>query len=424
MIRFLLKGLLRDRHRSLFPIIIVAAGAGITVLAYCWILGITEDLIASNAKMDTGHIKIMTQGYADLAGQIPNDLFLTKISHRIRDLENDYPMMDWTPRIKFGGLLDFPDESGETRVQGPVFGMALDLLSPVSVEKKYVPVAKALVRGRMPERPGEILISEMFARTLDVQPNEMATLVSATANGSMAVHNFWIVGTIRFGIGPMDRNAMLADISDIQYALDMPDGAGEILGFFHGFQYDRQAADTIALNFNSQHSRREDELSPRMLTLREQNNIGEFLDFVAVEILIIVSVLIFVMSIVLWNAGLMSGLRRYGEMGVRLAIGESKSHVYYTLISESLLIGLIGSMIGTVFGLVAAFYLQEKGLDISYMIKGSTMLLSNVFRAKVTTAGFFIGLIPGLLATNLGTLISGIGIFKRQTSSLFKELEV
>jgi putative ABC transport system permease protein len=36
---------------------------------------------------------------------------------------------------------------------------------------------------------------------------------------------------------------------------------------------------------------------------------------------------------------------------------------------------------------------------------------------------FFIGFIPGLLATILGTSISGIGIYKRQTSQLFKELE-
>ena len=36
----------------------------------------------------------------------------------------------------------------------------------------------------------------------------------------LAIHNFVLVGTIRFGINAMDRNAMLADISDIQYALD------------------------------------------------------------------------------------------------------------------------------------------------------------------------------------------------------------
>lgn len=40
-------------------------------------------------------------------------------------------------------------------------------------------------------------------------------------------------------------------------------------------------------------------------------------------------VLIFIvaMSIVLWNAGLMGSLRRYGEIGIRLAMGEDKRHL-------------------------------------------------------------------------------------------------
>ena len=45
------------------------------------------------------------------------------------------------------------------------------------------------------------------------------------------------------------------------------------------------------------------------------------------------------MSLVLWNAGLLGGLRRYTEFGTRLAIGEDYSHIYKTMIYESVLIG-------------------------------------------------------------------------------------
>ncbi len=38
------------------------------------------------------------------------------------------------------------------------------------------------------------------------------------------------------------------------------------------------------------------------------------------------------MSIVLWNAGLLGGLRRYGEFGIRLAMGETKPKIYKSLI--------------------------------------------------------------------------------------------
>ena len=42
---------------------------------------------------------------------------------------------------------------------------------------------------------------------------------------------------------------------------------------------------------------------------------------------------------------------------------------------------------------------------------------------RITPRDFYIGVIPGLFSTVLGTMLSGRGIYKRQTARLFKELE-
>ncbi|MBW2060104.1 MAG: FtsX-like permease family protein [Deltaproteobacteria bacterium] len=419
---FLLKGLLRDRHRSLFPILVVIGGVAVTILLFCFMLGYADDIAITSANLDTGHVKVMTQAYSEIASQVPNDLAITGAGALVKELKTGYPNMDWAVRIKFGGLLDFPDEKGETKAQGPVFGLALDLISPDSPERRRLNLERALAKGRLPQSAGEVLISDKFAQNLGIKIGEMATLISSTVNGSMAIQNFTVVGTINFGVGPMDRNAMLADLSDIQYTLDMEDSAGEILGFFKNQVFQRVEADEAVKRFNTTHTK-EDPLTPIMLSLRDQNGLGELLDLMGIEVAIIVIGFIFVMSIVLWNTGLMSGLRRYGEVGVRLAFGESKRHVYWSLVYESFLIGIIGSIIGTAFGLGFSFYLQEYGLDFSNMTQGSNMLMSNVMKAKIVPASYAIGFIPGLGATVIGTLIAGIGIFKRQTSQLFKELE-
>ncbi|MFC1490366.1 ABC transporter permease [Candidatus Latescibacterota bacterium] len=423
MIKFLLKGLLRDRQRSLFPILIVAGGTMITVLTYCYLLGFGDDMIANNAKMDSGHVKIMTRAYHELVSQLPNDLGLENTDELFGTLKREYPGLDWTPRIKFGGLLDFPDEDGETRAQGPVFGFAVDLLNPESSESERLNLAGALIRGNLPQSPGDIIISEELAQNLDVSIGDMATLITSTANGSMAIHNFTVSGTIRFGVGPMDQNAIFADISDIQYALDMENTTAEILGFFPNLIYREGEALRIADDFNNRFSYEGDEFSPFMVTLRDQNGLGEMLDLLDQRLYMTLFVFIFIMSIILWNTGLMSGIRRYGEVGVRLAIGESKREVYFSLIYESILIGIIGSIAGTLIGLGFSFYMQEVGIDFSSMMKGSNMLMSGIFRAKITPTAFYLGFIPGVFATVLGSMISGIGIFKRQTSQLFKELE-
>ncbi len=423
MIKFLLKGLLRDRSRSLFPVLTVVIGVMLTVFLYNWINGAEFNFIDSSARFNTGHVKIMSRAYAREEDQVPNDLALVGAGSLLDQLRKEHPDMIWTPRIRFGGLLDIPDAQGETRAQGPVMGLAVDLLSAGGRERGIFKLEEALVRGRTPQGPNEILVSEDFARRLKVQPGETATLISATMQGSLAVANFTVAGTIRFGVEAMDRGAMIADLAGVRSALDMEDAAGEILGFFSDFVYRDQRAEDITSRFNAAHGGDPDDFAPVMDTLARQSGMGDLLAMMRMFSGLVLVIFIGVMSIVLWNAGLMGSLRRYGEIGVRLAMGETKTHIYGSLILEALMIGALGSLIGTTVGLAESYYLQAHGLDIGFMMKSASLFVSNVMRAKVSSASYLVGFIPGLAATFLGSSISGLGIYRRRTSQLLKELE-
>lgn len=424
MIKFLLKGILRDRHRSLFPIIIVTAGVLLTVVMHCWLNGILGDMIDLNARFTTGHVKVMTRAYAENADQMPNDLALLVVTDLIKNLKAQFPDMTWVKRIRFGGLLDVPDEQGETRAQGPAFGLAVDLFSPASSEIQRLNIADALVQGRLPQRSGEILISDDFANKLGIGPGAVATLVSSTMYGSMALQNFTIAGTVRFGVENLDRGAIIMDISDAQSVLDMNDAASEILGYFPEAIYNDRKAMALEQAFNEQYASIDDEFAPTMVRLKIQSGLAGYLDYVDSFKGIALGIFVLAMSLVLWNAGLLGGLRRYGEVGLRLAIGESKGHIYRSMIYESVLIGIIGSFLGTLLGLGVAYLLQTEGINISGMMQGATMMMPAVVRAQITPPAYVIGFVPGLLSTVLGTMLSGIGIYKRQTAQLFKELEV
>lgn len=423
MIKFLFKGVIRDKSRSFFPILTVMSGVMLCVVGYSWIKGAETNMIDTSAKFNTGHVKIMSRAYAVEADQVPNDLAYIGVDSLTQELQNKFPDFLWTPRIRFGGLLDIPDAQGETQAQGPVAGLAVDLYSNLGLEAEILSLEDALIRGHIPKNPGEILISEDFAISLGVQPGEIATLISSTMYGSMAVTNFTIAGTIRFGVAAMDRGAMIADIKDIQSALDMDDAAGEILGFFKDFVYREEIAASLTSRFNSLYEKAGDEFSPVMDTLRNQTGMAELLDMMGVFGSAMILIFVVAMSIVLWNAGLMGSLRRYGEIGVRLAMGETKTHLYRSMIFESLIIGFIGTVFGTVLGLTIAYYLQTHGLDFGSLMKNASLVISNVMRAKVTWFSHVIGFIPGFLATFLGAAISGLGIFRRETSQLIKELE-
>lgn len=423
MIRFLFKGLLRDRNRSLLPILVVTAGVTLTVFAYCYINGIIGDMVEFTAKYSSGHVKIMTQAYSENKNQVPNDLALIGVGYLMEDLKNDYPDMEFVQRISFGGLLDSPDENGETKKQGIVAGMAVDLISENTQEINRLNLEGALRKGRFPEKSNEVLLSDEFAEKLEVEPGDQVTLITSTMYGGMSIQNFKVAGTIQFGVQIMDRSGMIADITGIQNALDMDDACGEMLGYLNGGVYDDIAAINIENTFNDKYSDPNNQFSPVMSRLRNEGFLAGYWEMIDGFVSIIMFVFIMAMSIVLWNTGLIGGLRRYGEVGVRLAIGEEKGHIYLSMIGEAVLVGIIGSALGTIIGLGFAYWLQEVGLDVGSMMKNSTIMMPSVFRAKITAPAYYLGFIPGLFSVVLGAMLSGIGIYKRKTASLFKELE-
>ena len=422
MIRFLFKGIINDRSRSLLPIIVVAIGVMLSVVMYCWIRGIIGESLRLNASFTTGHLKVMTRAYLKDVDQMPNDLALMGVDNQLRVLKAAYPDLDWVRRIRFGGLIDFPDSNGETRAQGPVVGWALDLFSPQSKELARFNLEKSLVSGKLPAKPGQALISDLFAAKFHIKPGETFTLFGTTMDGGMAFKNLIVSGTVRFGSAPLDRGAIIADISDVQLALGMDDAAGEILAFFNSDRYDNEQAFRISSAFNQKYKSSKDEYAPVMISLREQSGMAEFIDYVDSIGSAMIIVFMIAMSIVLWNAGLLGGLRRYNEFGIRLAMGEDKDHIYKTLIYEAAFIGTIGSVLGTTFGLGIAWYLQTFGINISGIMKNSSLLMPSIARAEITSAAWYIGFIPGLISVVLGNALSGIGIYKRETAQLFKEL--
>jgi len=423
MIKFVIKGLLRDRHRSLLPILVISLGVMLTTFMYGYLQGVFGDILATSAKLETGHVKIMTKDYAEISKQIPNDFAIQKLTEVTKDLEKEYDIT-WVPRIRFGGLLDIPDEKGETRSQGPIMGIGIKLLSPQSGEIERFDLNNVIIEGRLPTTQGELLISSELKRNLEIVLGDTATVIGGTATGSMAIHNFTVVGVFHYGMPALDRNMVFADIADIQYALDMENATGELLGFFNIGYYDFNIAQAVKTRFQ-QESRTDGEGNPlTMVLLSEQGGFGDYFVLAEVYIVIIIGAMVLVMVIVLWNAGLMSGLRRYGEIGVRLAMGESKGEIVRWLIYEALVIGIIGSTIGTMIGMGFCLYMQEIGFDISNMMQASTIMMSPILRAEVTPEGFFIGFIPGIVSIVIGTALAGIGVYKRSTASLFKELEV
>ena len=426
MIKFLTKGLLRDRSRSLFPVLVITLTVTLVIFSIGFMQGSMNSLLLDTAVILTGHEKVVTRAYSEESQLMPNDLALMDVDQLIENLEQEYPDFFWSPRITFSGLLDVPDENGETRAQGPVIAYGIDLLSNGSRQVEIWDLERSLVSGKLPENSNDALISSKMADQLNIRIGESVTFIGSTMENAFTTYNFNVSGTFNLRKGQTDRQMMLVDLSGARLALDMDNAASEIFGFTHSLYYDDETAVALRTDYNKINSDSSDIFSPFMIALRDGNQMGTMVDISGAMMAIMGGIFLVIVMIVLWNMGLMNGLRRYGEIGLRLAMGESKGQVYRSMISEAIIIDLTGTVVGTGIGLALTYYVQENGIDYTKGIEAlsnSSIVMPNIFYAQVTPDLFYIGFLPGVLATVLGTMLAGLAIYRREMAQLFKELE-
>ncbi len=420
MLKFVIKGLIRDRSRSFFPVLIVTAGVLVTVFLIAFMSGYMESMVRQNARFDTGHLKIVTNAYAEKISQKPYDLGFIETEAEFQQWKEDFPSVRWTPRIYFGALMDVPDDEGNTVEQGDVFGMAIDFSDPSAVQDIHL--NEALIQGRIPEAAGEILLSEELFSKLQLELDSTVTLLGSTLYGAMSFRNYIISGTVSFGVHALDRGGIVTDIEDARAFLDMPGGASEYFGFLPSMVYDDDAVQEIKQEFNAKYND-EDDFSPQMLALTDQNDMGFMLRYMGFALGLITVVFVLIIGIVLWNAGLLNSIRRYGEFGLRLAMGERKHHLYNWLLVEALAIGVVGSLIGAALGMGVIQYFHVHGFNFGVFTQDTSMMVENIIYTNLELKNLLLGIIPGLVSTVLGAMLAGIGIFHRNTAKLFKELE-
>ena len=89
MIHFLTKGLLRDRTRSLFPVIIISITVAIVIFSIGFMKGSMNSIFLNTAVIISGHEKIVTRAYKEEMQMLPNDLALVDVDQIIAKLNSE-----------------------------------------------------------------------------------------------------------------------------------------------------------------------------------------------------------------------------------------------------------------------------------------------------------------------------------------------
>ena len=112
----------------------------------------------------------------------------------------------------------------------------------------------------------------------------------------------------------------------------------------------------------------------------------------------IASVSLLVGGIGIMNIMLVSVTERTKEIGIRMAIGARASDIRWQFLIESLLLSIIGGLIGVVVGVVGAKSVQMFSTDLNISISGFSIILSLGFSGLV---GMIFGYYPAHKASLL-----------------------
>lgn len=431
MIRWLLKGIWRDKTRSLFPFLVITVGVTLLIYLLGFMEGMFAGMIDITAHLDTGHLRFVNKPFYNEEHLNPLDRALAGQKTTLQWLQkNGDPRIEWSPRIRWGAIMDVPDEKGETRSQTPVIGMAIEMLGKDSLERKRLDLEKSVIAGVIPTRAREMLVGYKLAEALGLSLGDSVTLLGQNFDGGMATDNYQVVGLVKFGLAAMDKKMALIDLSDAQQTFYMEDMVTDFLGFLPmnvGYkEYDQLKQNIMdrlpALKENPPGEWASDD-DPIILSVLDQRNMRVLSENFELVDDVVIGVFAFLMVLVLWNAGLLNGVHRYGEMGLLLALGETHKKLIGLMALEAFTVGILGSAAGCLIGGGVVYYLQEVGISTHGISETSGMMMSDIIRARVSMDAFVFAVIPGITASVVGNLIANLAIFQRSEANLFRELE-
>ncbi len=101
------------------------------------------------------------------------------------------------------------------------------------------------------------------------------------------------------------------------------------------------------------------------------------------------------------NIMLVSVTERTREIGLRKAVGAKRRHILAQFLIESVVLAIIGGLLGIALGAAGAFVISQLQDDLNAVVTPQSILLATGFSAAV---GLFFGIYPATRASRLNPI--------------------
>ncbi|MGS0824982.1 ABC transporter permease [Shewanella sp. 0m-8] len=311
-------------------------------------------MIENTLRIFSSQLQINQQGYLDSPELrkriIDSNELITKI-------EQQFPALDVIPR-SHGFLLAASDQRS--------VGMLVNGVMP-DKERLASIIPQQIISGHylMATDQRQIVLGERLAKNLQVKVGDELTVMGSTMEGGFAADVLAVVGVFKTGINEVDRSSAQISMATFQRIFAMPNQVSIVSinapSMSKVSLYQEQLQSLLATLVHTE----------AKLTVHnwQQLNPGikQGIEADLSSAIIMYAVLVLLVILGVMNTQLMAVLERTKEFGIMLAIGSKPSRLFTQVIIETLMMGMIGMLLGALLGGLIAAYFSLVGITLPGM---------------------------------------------------------
>ncbi len=398
LISLAFKNLTRYKRRTLITAGAIAVGIMMYIFIDAMLMGAEYESVRNLKWYETASARILHEDYWDDRFQYPLDVNIEdpdKILDRL-----DEAGITATKRIRFtGDLILSAAEFGEDGNM-PVTVTAIDPDRDYDVYH----FSDTLIDGRFLE-PGEdaAVLGSWFAEDINASVGNWVTVVTRGNGGFYEAIDLEIVGIVNCPNPNVNRALLMIPIDTADYYLAM-DGAATEINIKLPDQADVDAElPKIQELLNGDHLSvmSWEAMAFDYLALAEAKRGGTS----------VILLLIFVIAAVgISNTMLMAIFERIRELGMMRSLGMADSKIRIAFIIEAAGIGMVGSFLGVILGILADYWIVNYGIDFTFIMREMDIgyRIQGIFRGawnpgtiiRAFFAGTIISTFVAILPTN------------------------
>ncbi len=337
----------KNKRRTVLTLLTIVVGSAMVIFFMALQEGAYDTIIENSVSANTAHIQIHEKGFWE--NQSIDYAFLPERSI-MRYLKRDEAIAAFAKRVHSAGLISSKENNEIAILQG------VDPEAELQVSAMH----KAILKGGRYLKPGDtkqIIIGEKLARNLDVKVGDTVSILSQGLDGSFAgMKDLPIVGIFKSSNPEYDQTLVLMSLAQAIDKFSMGKYVSSIAIRLHDGTRMPEVRDRMrnAIGNKDLEIMGWDELMPELMQYVVMDRTSAYIFYFVLYLTVAFGVL---------NTIQMSVYERTREFGVMLAIGTRPNQILSIVLIESVIIALIGVILGSIVGYGLGWYFTVYPID-------------------------------------------------------------